>query len=137
MLRTIRNIKKTIFITFLITIVVTIVIMVSPEKEDEDITANILNAEFGNVDSKDLNSEDIIETYENKIKDIGSIDFNHDIEYIIKKMLVKKILRPYDVEDFIELRDREELHTSFWHSVFGNNISMEEDKMELINIKLT
>jgi len=101
------------------------------------------NKKLINTLEKDLKKV-IHDTENNKFNSISSY---HDIEYKLNKsgilyhnskvseninILLKKIKKPLTSKDFIELREREELHTSLWHSIFGSvDISATNDNYEL------
>jgi len=50
-------------------------------------------------------------------------------------MLISNIKKPLKVEEFTELREREELHTALWHSIFGNIEASTNDKYHLAMYK--
>ncbi|OUM68964.1 glycosyltransferase family 71 protein, partial [Piromyces sp. E2] len=46
--------------------------------------------------------------------------YDKEVKNIIMEMLLNSIKKPLKVDAFKELREREELHTALWHSIFRN-----------------
>jgi len=53
-----------------------------------------------------------------------------EINSIIKELLIKNLDKHINVDNFVELREREELHTFLWNNIFGNYRSKDNDILQ-------
>ncbi len=79
--------------------------------------------------SKNKNVNDnIINTNENGIYGISAHE--DETNNLIKELLIKNLDNHINVNDFVELREREELHTFLWNKIFGSYVFKDNDILQ-------
>ncbi|ORX83018.1 hypothetical protein BCR32DRAFT_326571 [Anaeromyces robustus] len=133
--------RRFLIISIILLVFTSLTILSISLKQDSlnDITSNIANdININNVNNTkinkfiqnlDINNDDVINCISECSKKSNESD-NKKINAVLEKILLESAKKPNIVEDFINLRIKEEAHTALWNIVFGKNNS--ENKKTLI-----
>ncbi|ORX77881.1 hypothetical protein BCR32DRAFT_295348 [Anaeromyces robustus] len=104
--------------------------------ESTDIIDNSIDDDYYSDESTDtINKlmDDSKDNIENEIDE--EVLIKENIDHNIDKLLYKEFDRKLDVHEFINLRNREELHTALWYSVFGKYDQSNNNEDDLMSYK--